>query len=63
MFHTMIIKYLSKSQEKNLPFNMTNDTVVHVWMKNEYRTSFHAQDIDFFQRLRDATKLAVVHKF
>lgn len=49
----MIIKYLlSKSQENNLHFNMTNNTVVHEWTKNENRGGFHAQTVDYAESSR-----------
>lgn len=49
----MIIKYLlSKSQENNLHFNMTNNTVVYEWTKNENRKGFHAQTVDYAESSR-----------
>lgn len=46
----MIMKcILLKSQENNLHFDMTNNTVAHEWTKNENRRGSHVQTADMLK--------------
>lgn len=48
----MIMKYLLPKSQENLHFNMTNNTAVHEWTKNENWRGFHAQTGDYAKHSR-----------